>query len=234
MYKLVHMPLDSSARGRCGKKIRPKGLVIHWTANIGIGSDADNTRNYFNNSGAVVSTHYIVDDHQVIQCLPEDEMAYHVGANKYSLKAVQKLSSYPNDCTIGIEVCVNHDGNFKNTLENTIALAADICRRHGWNKNNLWRHYDVTGKDCPKFFVDYNTAKAYGFISPDAGWEQFKTDVETAIWEGARSTVPDWKEKIMADAKAEGLISEDHNPDDAATKWFVLAVALNVLKKLRG
>jgi len=45
--------------------------------------------------------------------------------------------------------------------------------------------------------------------------------------------VPEWKQKIMSDAKAAGLItSDDHGPDDPADKWFVLAVGLNVLREI--
>lgn len=43
-----------------------------------------------------------------------------------------------------------------------------------------------------------------------------------------------WKEKIIADAMQAGLITEKHNPDETASKWFVLAVCLNLLKKVRG
>ena len=41
-----------------------------------------------------------------------------------------------------------------------------------------------------------------------------------------------WKEQLVEQAQQEGLITQYHNPDDPASKWFVLAVALNLLKKL--
>ena len=46
--------------------------------------------------------------------------------------------------------------------------------------------------------------------------------------------VDDWKEKIISEAMKKGIITERHNPDEPATKWFVLAVALNVLKLAKG
>lgn len=48
------------------------------------------------------------------------------------------------------------------------------------------------------------------------------------------NSVPDWMKKIMDEAKALGLYTGEHNPTDAAPKWFVLAVALVVLKKALG
>ncbi|EGI2114815.1 peptidoglycan-binding domain-containing protein [Listeria monocytogenes] len=50
---------------------------------------------------------------------------------------------------------------------NTIELAADFCQRHGIDPaTHMIRHYDVTGKDCPHFYV----------VDP-AGWAQFKAEV---------------------------------------------------------
>jgi len=176
------MLLTSGQGGRPGKKVTPKGLVIHWTANENPKADAVANRNYFENHPQnKVSAHYIVDDCQVVQCLPEDELGYHVGAKQYKPAALERLSSYPNDCTIGIEICVNRDGNFSKTYQNSVALAADILHRRGWGADRLWRHFDITGKDCPRFFVDNGTAIFYGFSSASAGWDRFKTDVVIAL-----------------------------------------------------
>lgn len=46
--------------------------------------------------------------------------------------------------------------------------------------------------------------------------------------------VPEWMKKIMADAKAMGLITGEHDPNAPATKWFVLAIALNTIKYIKG
>lgn len=168
--------------GRPGRKIIPKAVVIHWTANTDVGADAVANRNYFEGHPEnKVSAHYIVDDHQVVQCLPEDEMGYHVGATSYKQAALRQLSYYPNDCTIGIEMCVNQDGNFHQTYAHTVELAADILRRHGWGADRLWRHFDVTGKDCPRFFVADDTARAFGFKGAATGWDEFRHDVNLEL-----------------------------------------------------
>lgn len=143
--------LLTNVNSRPKKKIVPKGVVIHWTANERSGANATANRNYFNKPTTVASAHYIVDDKQIIRCLPEDEMGYHVGAQTYSQAALNKLSNYPNNCTIGIEMCVNADGSFAKMYEQTVALTADILKRHGWGVEHLWRHYDITGKNCPAF-----------------------------------------------------------------------------------
>jgi N-acetyl-anhydromuramyl-L-alanine amidase AmpD len=170
--------LLTNKNARPGTKITPRGLVIHWTANEGKGANAVANRNYFNKPTTEASAHYIVDDKQIVRCLPENEMAYHVGAKQYKREAVAKLSSYPNNCTIGIEMCVNADGNFQETYRRTVELAADILKRYGWGVDRLWRHFDITGKNCPAYFVSDDFARKYTGLTAAQAWAKFKEDVQ--------------------------------------------------------
>ncbi|MED4783815.1 N-acetylmuramoyl-L-alanine amidase [Brevibacillus choshinensis] len=173
--------LLNNKTARPGIKITPKALVIHWTANEGKGADAVANRNYFNNPTTEASAHYIVDDKQIVRCLPETEMGYHVGAKSYKPEALQLLSGYPNNCTIGIEMCVNADGNFQAMYQKTVELAADILKRYDWGIQNLWRHFDITGKICPAFFVsDAFSLRLFGRTAAEA-WEKFKSDVHSLL-----------------------------------------------------
>lgn len=167
MLNIKEMLLTSTVT-RPKKLISPRAVVIHWTANTAKGANAEANRNYFNTTDRAASAHYIVDDHEIVQCIPENEMAYHVGAKTYKQEAVQRLGKYPNNCTIGIEICVNEDGDWDKTYQRTVELVVDILLRHGLFTNNLWRHYDITGKDCPKPLLD-----------PDK-WKQFLVDVQNA------------------------------------------------------
>ena len=51
-----------------------------------------------------------------------------------------------------------------------VRLSAWLCLKFNLTQNDLIRHYDVTGKICPKYFVDY----------PEK-WEDFHKDVKKAI-----------------------------------------------------
>lgn len=133
------------------------GVVIHYTANPG--TDAESNRNYFNNlkdtKATKVSSHFVIGlQGEIIQCIPLDEVAY--------------ASNNRNGDTISIECChPKKDGKFdKKTYESLVGLTAWLCGTYNLKADDILRHYDVTGKDCPLDFVK-NPKK----------WNAFKEDV---------------------------------------------------------
>lgn len=156
-----------------------KAVVIHWTANKAPGANAMANRNYFNNgcpgpngSTRAASAHYLVDSDGVIQCLPTNEVGFHVGdkpMGRYKQAGIDMIGTSnltPNYFTIGVEMCVNEGGNWNKTVDNTVTLAARELVRYGLNiDTGLLRHFDVTGKLCPAMYID-----------PRA-WAEFKAEV---------------------------------------------------------
>ena len=152
---------------RPGKKLSGvKGLVVHWVANPG--TTAKQNRNYFeglksqslNNAAArCASAHFIVGiSGEVIQCIPSEEMAYHVGAKRYTPKAITVFGHIPNSCTVGIELChPKDDGSFTvDTLNSAAELCALLCIQAGLDPlKDIWTHHGVTEKICPKWFVEH-------------------------------------------------------------------------------
>lgn len=140
-----------------------KGIVVHWVANPK--TTAEQNRNYFENlrlqkpnEKRYAGAHFIIGlEGETIQCLLENEVGYHVGANKYSDKAIKELSTYPNNCTIGIELChTNWDGEFtSSTLLSAKELILELCERYTLGRENIYRHFDITGKECPRYFVQH-------------------------------------------------------------------------------
>ncbi len=129
-------------------------IVVHYVGNPG--STAQNNRDYFENPVSEVSSHFVVGlDGEIIQCIPLNEKS--------------AASNHRNHDTISIEVChPDETGQFNdatyNSLVRLVAWLADI----GYlSEDHIIRHYDVTGKECPRYYV----------INEDA-WEQFKTDVK--------------------------------------------------------
>ena len=151
------------------KKYSKKWLVVHFTANDG--DNATNNGKYFKNNVVKASAHYFVDDDTVVQSVEECYVAYAVGGKKLN---GTKGAKYHGVCTnynsISMELCDTvKDGKYNvsaKTRANAIELAKDIVKRHNIDKDHVIRHYDVTGKMCPKYYVEDESA-----------WLDFKDDI---------------------------------------------------------
>jgi N-acetylmuramoyl-L-alanine amidase len=174
MVNIVEMLLTNHNRPK-KKLIKLKALIIHWTANTNVKANAIANRNYFNTTKTSASAHYVIDDKQIVKCIPENEIGYHVGAKAYTklgmtftqgtLKADSIPFYSPNFFTCGIEMCVNSDGDWNKTYQNTVEFSAKFLKDNGLTIDSLYRHYDLTGKDCPKMMID------------EAEWNKFKNEV---------------------------------------------------------
>ena len=147
-----------------------KAIIIHWTANTNRGANANANARYFNSDQYMTkkngervkisaSAHYVVDDKEIVRCIPDEEVGFHVGSKTgykdliYNVIKIPKGHS-PNDYTIGIEMCVNSDGDFAKTRQTTIELTSYLLKKYGLTINNVYRHFDITGKDCPKMMLE--------------------------------------------------------------------------------
>jgi len=139
-----------------------KAVVLHWVANPRT-TPEQNIRFFEdrkNGKTGYGSAHYFVGiDGAKFICIPEDEMAYHVGAKKYKEDARDALSHYPNNCTIGVELChLDWEGNFSNdTIFSASFLVGWLCYKYDLDPiTDVWRHYDIVAnsKLCPKLFVE--------------------------------------------------------------------------------
>lgn len=140
-----------------------KNVAIHYTANPG--STAMNNRDYFeglkDNHMNKVSSHFIVGlEGEIVQCIPTSEISYATNSR--------------NVDTLSIECChPDETGQFNEaTYRSLVELTAYLCNRFGLDIAHVIRHYDVTGKNCPKYYVEH----------PDA-WEQLKKDIQTRMEE---------------------------------------------------
>jgi len=130
-----------------GMTITPKYLVIHETANTDIGANAEAHYNYWNTiPTALASTHFVVDNTQIYQLLQLNQAGWHVGDN-------HGYSDITNYNSIGIEICVNADGNYTIARQNAIDLTIQIMNALHMNISQLKRHHDASGKNCPSTMI---------------------------------------------------------------------------------
>jgi len=155
------------------KRPRTRALVAHWVANPG--TSAMFNRDYFESlkhgfpdasaDKTYASTQYIIGiDGEVIQCMPEDEIAYHCGSMSYTPEAKELFRGYcthpdsPNLATIGVEWChPDWSGEFTlETLESAVELYAEMVYRHLIPTEHIVTHHWIVGwKNCPRWFVEH-------------------------------------------------------------------------------
>ena len=147
---------------RSGRANKPKAVVLHWTGTAA--QDAEGVYTYFNRDIPLLeiygSAHYVVGlQGNIIHMIPDSEMAYHVGSKVYTEYALEHLSKYPNNVTIGIEMCVtDNEGSYTDaTLAAAIKLTAYLCKTYYLNPfAGVTTHKYVVGwKSCPKWFCDH-------------------------------------------------------------------------------
>lgn len=157
-------------------------IAVHYVGNPNTSAAAN--RNYFENQkngGTYVSSHYIIGlQGEIIQCIPLNEISY--------------CTNQANSYSVSIECChPDSTGKFTKETEQSLAeLCAYLLDKFGLGVDDIIRHYDVTGKQCPLYW------------SP--------TKYQSA--EVANARFKAFKDKVSA------LIKND-KPADTSTKYYV-------------
>lgn len=202
-----------------------KGIVVHWTANTGYGADDTANRNYFNRTDRYCSAHYIVDHDSITQAIPDTEVAYHTGcvlpnSRSKSRKATDEgvgLGTWenrkwlnPNYTTIGIEACVNKDGDFKQMYVNLVKLIAKkLLENPHLSITDVYRHYDVCGKPCP------------GFALESEYWKYLLEDVNNVVFGPVQNPNLEEMENTMGSQKPESEPVKSEIIKLALMKWTI-------------
>lgn len=149
---------------RPGKKLNEvKMIVVHWVANPDTTAEF-NWRFFENKKNGETgygSAHYIVNlNGDIIQAIPDDEMAYHVGSkNGPTPYVLKKFGNYPNNYSIGIELChIDWEGTFADeTFDSAVALCGFLCKKYDLDafENILTHKFVIASKDCPRWFSEH-------------------------------------------------------------------------------
>ncbi|MBQ7793849.1 MAG: N-acetylmuramoyl-L-alanine amidase [Clostridia bacterium] len=192
-----------------------KYIVVHYTANKG--DTAEGNAKYFANNAVKASAHYFVDENEVVQSIKDECTAYSVGGNKYTNT---KGGSFYGKCTntnsISVELCDSYNAVPEKTAERAAELIRSLMDKYGITADRVIRHYDVTGKLCPKPFTD------------NAEWNSFKLRLEdkemnerieklekrvaeleekAAVYDYIDENMPEWIRNITEWALSKGIIS---------------------------
>lgn len=125
------------------------GVVVHYVGNPS--TTAEQNRSYFANLAQThetwASSHFLIGiDGTVIQCVPLDEIAY--------------CSTIRNEDTVSIECCHPDDGGefTEETMASLVRLLDWLISTYRLEREDVIRHYDVAGKECPRYYVRHPEA----------------------------------------------------------------------------
>lgn len=127
---------------RPGTKLTPRFITIHNTDNESPGANAAAHAKYQKGQEArnrQVSWHFTVDDRNVYQSLPTNEVGWHAG------------TAQGNASSIGIEICMHPEMDTARAYRRAALLVAVMARRleipvpNGVVQHNRW-----SGKNCPR------------------------------------------------------------------------------------
>lgn len=181
------IPVNPFSRpGKC----RPEtvGIVWHWTSvpgqepaeverfftSLAAQNENDRKVDRYGSAHAVIGT-----DGEWRELVPWEEVAYHAGGYSYSSYWADRYPQYthnqynstPNHATIGIELChPTESGEFTlQTVTTAVELAIMLMGEYTLGWLDHYRHYDITGKECPRWWCN----------RPDK-WERFRKQLKAA------------------------------------------------------
>jgi N-acetylmuramoyl-L-alanine amidase len=167
----MRFPIDRNyiqyGNSRPGKRLsKVRFIVCHDTGNPG--STAIGNRNYFNENQPKSSAHAFIDDKQILEMIPLDEVAYHV---RYSVPNDNEIFGYDsNSAAIGVELCYGGNVNFWEAYTRFVWYHAYLCQRFGLNpKTKIASHKQLD----PKRKIDPINVLSRQGIS----FQQFLSDV---------------------------------------------------------
>ena len=191
-------------RNRPGRDTNPDTYItIHETGNAAKGADAAAHGAYLDSAAgedALVSWHYTVDDHAIVQHLPDYETAYHAGDGK---------DGPGNATSIGVEICVNAGGDFAQAQANAASLVRLLMEEHGIPIDRVVQHAHWNGKDCPKT-IRATTGAWEGFLAlcrgKTAGVSELGAAVDKLAAAGLINSPDYWKGGVYSAANVQALI----------------------------
>lgn len=174
-YTIKEQLANSENYGGSRNASQIRYLVYHYTGNDG--DRAANNAKYFQNNIVKASAHYFVDDTTVWRSVPDLKVAWSVGGSKYANAGKTgggtMYGVITNTNSISIEMCDTiRNGVYQAseaTLANAAALGRALMEKYDIPIENVYRHFDVTGKHCPSYLV--NAQK----------WAEFKKRLEVKI-----------------------------------------------------
>jgi len=199
-------------------------IVIHDTGNKSKGANADAHFKYFNGGNRNSSADFFVDDKKVLQV--NDYTKYCTwqvgdGKGKYGVT---------NQNSLGIEICVNADGDYEKGFNNAIEITKRLMKELDIPAEHILRHYDASRKNCPASMSEDNWAKWNDFKKELMENEKMKNTFKDIEGHFAKQDIEDlYKMGIIS-----GTTDTSFAPDEPAKRGEMARIARNIIRYITG
>lgn len=231
---VVTVPCHPKNRGGTRTAADVRYLVYHYTGNDG--DRGANNAGYYRDNVVEASAHYFVDDDSVTRSVEDLGVAWAVGGKKWADCARtgggKLYGTVTNRNSLSIEMCdTRRDGELMAT-EATLARAAELgralMRKYCIPPERVVRHFDVTGKHCPAYFMD------------EGKWAEFKERLKEETMTGKEiyekldeylgtQPLPRWAQEEYREAVARG-ITDGTNPMGLVPRYQAAILCLRAQK----
>ena len=182
-----------------------KYIVVHY---VGAISTAKNNADYYANNKLQASAHYFVDEKSIWQSVKDKDRAWHCGGGLQGQNGHKFHGVCTNSNSIGIEMCVKKTSSGEwyfepETVKNTVDLVKHLMDKHNIPIENVIRHYDVTGKNCPAPYVN------------EDNWRDFKNklveeeNMSQMIYNYVDENMPEWARNTVQKLIDKGYLKGD-------------------------
>lgn len=218
LENIPFVPCHPENRGGKRAPNKIKYIVYHYTGNDG-DHDTNNAR-YYQNNVVGASAHYFVDDDSITRSVEDLTVAWAVGGKKWKdcpqTGGGKLYGIVTNANSISIEMCDTlRDGSLMAT-EATLSRAAELGKalmaKYNIDIDHVVRHFDVTGKHCPAYFMAQEP------------WDNFKkrlADTGVAAEDEEEDMTLDKFKELMREYRAELQDNDAGAWSEPAREWAV-------------
>lgn len=217
---MINIEKKQIAYNRVARTSAIKYIVIHDTGNKSKGAGADAHFKYFNGGNRNSSADFFMDDKKILQV--NDYTKYYTwqvgdGKGKYGIT---------NQNSIGVEICVNVDGDYNKAFENAIELTKYLMKELDIPAERVVRHYDASRKNCPASMSANSWAK----------WNEFKEAImDEKVFVDTKGHFAEKDiEELFKMGIVTGRTEYQYMPNEPVTRGEVAAIARRVVRYIAG
>ena len=207
--KKMLVPRSRANKVRFSGSNPKRKIVVHQTGNKDSGADAYmHARLQYNGNSRQASWHYQVDDEIIYQSFPHSDRLWHAG------------NSSINKESIGVEICVNRDGDYDKAVKNGVELVKHIMEVEDVSLVEVINHRDASGKWCPSEILGGRENLTWAWFKKALGGAT--GSVSQGGSEKAPASKPAYSGSIVDYLTQEGIKSNFGNRKNLAVEYDIV------------